>query len=97
MNVVMEDESCEEISMFTSAKSCTESILCDSGANVHMTPWVKDLQNTRTINRSCTFGNKGQLKASALGEMPLRVKVKGKDDLTEVTLKNVLWVPGIPC
>ena len=97
MNVVMENESCEEISTFTSAKSCTESILCDSGANVHMTPWVKDLQNTRTINRSCTFGNKGQLQGSALGEMPLRVKVKGRDDLTEVTLKNVLWVPGIPC
>ena len=29
--------------------------------------------------------------------MPLRVKVKGKDDLTEVTLKNVLWAPEIPC
>ena len=56
--------------MFTSADSHTEvSILCDSGANVHMTPWKEDLSNTRTVNGRCTFGNKGQLQPLALGEI----------------------------
>ena len=80
MNVVVEDERIfekyREVSMFTSADSHTEvSILCDLGANVHMTPWTKDLRNTRTVNRRCTIGNKGQLQALAMGEMPLHVKV----------------------
>ena len=102
MNVSLEDEqvikSCNEVSMYTSADSRTEvSILCDSGANVHMTPFITDLINKRTINRSCTFGNKAQLRAPAMGDMPIKVKIRGKDDRIAVMLKDVLWVPGIPC
>ena len=83
--------------MYTSADSRTEvSILCDSGANVHMTPFITDLINKRTINRSCTFGNKAQLRAQATGDMPSKVKVRGKDDQITVMLTDVLWVPGIP-
>ena len=52
----------------TSTSSDTEvSILCDSGANIHITLRKQDLNNTRTVNRSCTFGNKGQLQALAMG------------------------------
>ncbi|CAM9581103.1 unnamed protein product [Sphacelaria rigidula] len=84
--------------MCTSTNSDTElSILCDSGANVHMTPWKQDPSNTRTIDRSCTFGNKGQLQALTLGEIPLHVNARGKVASAKATLKDVLWVPGLPC
>lgn len=58
--------------MFTLlADSHTEvSIFCNSGSNVHMTPLEKDLRNTDTVNRSCTLGDKGQLHAAAVGDMP---------------------------
>ncbi|CAM9872319.1 unnamed protein product, partial [Sphacelaria rigidula] len=96
MNVVVEDE--RVISMCASTNSDTEvSILCDSGANVHMTPWKQDLRKTRTVNRSCTFGNKGQLQALAMGEISLHVSARGKVAPAKVTLKDVLWVPGLPC
>ena len=84
--------------MFTSADSHTEvSIFCDSEANVYMTPWGKDLGNTRTVNRRCTFGNKGQLQALAMGQMPLHMKIQGKEAPIKVTLKGVMWIPGLPC
>ena len=104
MNVVVEDE--RAVAMCTSTSSDAEiSILCDSGANVHMTLWKQDLINTRTVNRSCTFtvnrsctfGIKGQLQALAMGEIPLHVSVRGKEAPAQVTLKDVLWVPGLPC
>ena len=84
--------------MCTSTSSDTEiSIIWDSGANVHMTLWKHDLANTRMVDRSCTFGNKGQLQALAMGEIPLHVSVHGKEAPAQVTLRDVLWVPGLPC
>ena len=68
------------------------STICDTGANVYMTPCQEDLRNTRTVNRRCTFGNKGQLQALAMGEMPLHVKLRAP---IKVTLKDVLWTPGL--
>ena len=67
MNVVVEDERIlekyREVSMFTPADSHTEvSIFCDSGANIPMTPLEEDLRNTRTANRRCTFGTKGNCR-----------------------------------
>ena len=47
-----------EVMLASSSSTEQISFLCDSGANVHMTPWLEDLSNTRTINRSCTFGNR---------------------------------------
>ena len=84
--------------MSAPADSHTEaSIICDSEANVHMTPWKTDLRNTRTVNRRCTFGNKGQLQALAMGQMPLHMKIQGKEAPIKVTLKGVMWIPGLPC
>ena len=96
MNVVVEDERIlkkyPELSMFTSADGHTEVSISLTRANVHMTPWKEDLRNTRTVNRRCTFGNKGQLQALAMGEMPLHVKLRAP---IKVTLKDVLWTPGL--
>ena len=61
-----------------------------------MNPFITDLINKRTINRSCTFGNKAQLRAPAMGDIPIKVKVRGKDDQITVILKDMLWVPGYP-
>ena len=69
----------------------------DLGAKVHITPWKEDVRNTRTFNRRCTFGNKGQLQALTMGEIPLRVNVQGKEAPIKVTLKDVVWIPGRPC
>ena len=96
MNAVVEDE--RAVALCTSTSSDAEiSILCDSCANVHMTLWKQDLIETRTVDRSCTFGNKGQLQALEMGEIPLLVSVRGKEAPVEVTLEDVLWVPGLPC
>ena len=101
MNVVVEDERIlkkyPELSMFTSADGHTEVSISLTRANVHMTPWKEDLRNTRTVNRRCTFGNKGQLQALPMGEIPLHVKVEAKEAPTKVTLKDVLWISGLPC
>ena len=48
-----------------------------------------------TVNRRYTFGNKGHLQALSMGEMPLHVKVQGKEAPIKVTLKDVLWIPGL--
>ena len=62
MNVAIEDESCEETYMLTSTTSDAEvSLLCDSGANVHMAPGMQDLRDTHRVDRIRTSGNKGQL------------------------------------
>ncbi|CAN0470183.1 unnamed protein product, partial [Discosporangium mesarthrocarpum] len=72
------------------------SLLCDSGANVHLTPRLEDLTSPRTVNRTCTFGNKGKLEAKAVGEMALEV-TDDKAKTTSLMLQGVLWVPGLPC
>ena len=62
MNVAIENKSCEETYMFTSTNSDAEvSLLCDSGANVHMAPGMQDLRDTHRVDRIRTSGNKGQL------------------------------------
>ena len=73
------------------------TFLCDSGANVHMTPWLTDLEAPRSVNRSCTFGNKGQLRAPAQGEILLHNVEHSKGPPLTITLKDVLRVPGLPC
>lgn len=71
------------------------SILCDSGAVVVMnfTPFISDLINKHTINWSCTFGNKAQLRASAMETIQLEeVKVHRKEEQKAATLKGALWI-----
>ncbi|CAN0487388.1 unnamed protein product, partial [Discosporangium mesarthrocarpum] len=86
----------KEVAMLTSSNTDQITLLCDSSANVHMTPVFRDLTSPQTVNRTCTFGNKGQLQARVKGTMELETKgVGGKR--TSLQLKNVLWVPGLPC
>ena len=60
------------------------------------TSWKEDLRNARTVKQRCTFGDKEQLQALAMGEMSLHLKVQGKEAPIKVTLKDVLWIPAIP-
>ena len=77
MNVIASDEQVyerlEQTAMLSTSDSSNEVVpfLIDSGANTHMTPWLTDLTAPRTVNRSCTFGNKAQLRAPAMGEISL--------------------------
>ncbi|CAN0064261.1 unnamed protein product [Choristocarpus tenellus] len=71
-------------------------MLCESRANVHLTPDREDLVSTRPTKRTDTFGNNGKLKAKETGDMVLMVTVKNSKP-TRVVLKDVLWVPGLPC
>lgn len=56
----------------------------------------RQLFDVREVDTQCIFGNQGQLRVKAIGDMIIRVeasRVKGRAN----TLKDVLWVPGIPC
>ncbi|CAN0510724.1 unnamed protein product, partial [Discosporangium mesarthrocarpum] len=61
-----------------------------------MTPVFRDLTSPQTVNRTCTFGNKGQLQARAKETMELETKGVGGKRIS-LQLKNVLWVTGLPC
>ena len=41
--------------------------------------------------------DEGQLQALAMGDMQLDVKVRGKEAPIKDVLKDVLWIPGVPC
>lgn len=101
MNVVLEDKRvigrCKEVSMYTSADSRTDVlILYDSRANLFMISFISNLNNMRSINRSCTFGNKAQLRAPVSGGMPREMEARGKDALA-ATFKGLLRVPEVSC
>lgn len=46
-----------------SSKKCNVPLLCDSGANAHVTPEVQQLTALRSMDQTCTFGNQGHLRA----------------------------------
>ena len=77
------------------AEGNTMSFLLDSGSNVHMTPHLGDLTEQKRINKKCTFGNNSHLQATVSGVIKLLVQENGK--AMEVTIKDVLWVPELPC
>ena len=96
ISVVVADE--RVISMCASTNSREEvPMLCDSEANVHMTPWKKDIRGTCTVNRSYTLRNKGELQALAMGEISLHMSGRSKEAPVKVTLKDILGVSGLPC
>ncbi|CAM9301239.1 unnamed protein product, partial [Discosporangium mesarthrocarpum] len=97
MNVVAADKEVldwmKEAAMPIPSDDDKITLLCDSGANVRITPMLKDLTAPHPVDRTCTFGNKGQLQARAMGTMELESDgTVGKT--TSLALKNVLWVPG---
>ncbi len=73
--------------------------LIDSGCNKHISPFRKDFRNVRETDITCTFGNKGQIKAEGIGEVEINILGKRKNDpklqISRVTLKNVLYVPEL--
>lgn len=72
--------------MFTLVDSHTGvSILSDAETTAHVTPLKEVLRNTHTVNRSCTFGNKGQL-----------VLPKGREAPLNVTLVEIRQIAGLP-
>lgn len=98
-NVVFEGErvlgKCKNTSMFTSADSLREiSNYCYSRAKAHMSPFISDLTKKRMINRSCTYGNKAQLRALAVEDVPIEANVRGKDKSMAFILKDVCY--GFP-
>ncbi|CAM9449163.1 unnamed protein product [Choristocarpus tenellus] len=73
---VTADEEVNKSAVFNSSSGRQVDILCDSGANVHLTPDHEDLISTK---RTCTFGNNGKLEAapdhqepSSISEAPWR-------------------------
>ncbi|CAM9431501.1 unnamed protein product [Discosporangium mesarthrocarpum] len=70
-------------------------MLCDLGANVHITPYVEDLTNAKETTRTCNFGNKGKLAALAEGDLSLQIK-QGNGPVHNITLKDVLFIPEVP-
>ncbi len=73
--------------------------LIDSGCNKHISPFRKDFKNVRETDITCTFGNKGQIKAEGIGEVEINILGMRKNDpklhISRVTLKNVLYVPDL--
>lgn len=64
MNVVASEEEVltmlEETATLVSSQGIGKiSIICDSGTNTYIAPWLEDLTAPCTGHRSCRFGNKG--------------------------------------
>lgn len=74
------------------------SLSINSGSDSHITPSRDELLDLRTIDKPCTLGNQGQSRAKAVGDMRIRVdQEEGKIHGGTIALKDMLWVPGIPC
>ncbi|CAN0454030.1 unnamed protein product [Discosporangium mesarthrocarpum] len=69
-------------------------MLCDSGANVHITPYLEDLTNPKETTGTCTFGNKGKL--AALAEEYLSLWISSQRGSAQLTLKDMLFIPEVP-
>lgn len=52
----------------------------DSGSTSHMTPWREGLTSVGEINQTGTFGDKGELKVQAVGQM--RLTIPGQESRT---------------
>ncbi|CAM9601584.1 unnamed protein product [Choristocarpus tenellus] len=93
---VTADEEVNKRAVINSSIGRQVEILCDSGASVHLTLDREDLVSNQPTKHTCTFGNNGKLEAKETGDMvPMVTDKDGKP--TRVVLKDVLWVPGLPC
>lgn len=61
-----------------------------------MTPRIR-LTAPRVVNCTVAFANKGQLQSPGSGELALKGMAQGTAKLVMVVLKDILWVPGLPC
>lgn len=73
------------------------SFLIDSRSNLYITSRVQDLTDRKPIDRKRTFGNKGHLRPPAVGEMCFQATGERNGILFTVTVKDILWVIGLPC
>ncbi len=71
--------------------------LIDSGCNQHMSPYIDDFNDITESETTCTFGNKGKVKAKGMGTVKIRMKEKSDSgyQIYSLHLTNVLHVPEL--
>lgn len=66
----------------------------DFGSNVHMTSHPDNRTQRQSIVKKRIFGNNGHRHDPMSGVTRLLMQ---KRKMVEIYIKNVLWVPGLPC